>query len=84
MAPDGQEMRWTAPGKSLEAPVFEHLQINHYFIKSVAQWEQKMRRGYHDIERSGAEFAAYDRNEVADTAILRFVPHTKAIMSLVG
>ena len=76
----GRPADWDRPGVLAADPAFERLQVNHYFVKSAAQWRQKMARGYHDVVRSGAEFAAYDRNEVEDGAILRFVPATRRIM----
>lgn len=84
VTPQGDAVVWETPGLMAGAAVFERLQINHYFVKSQAQWRDKLRRGYHDIQRDAAAFAAYDRNEVEDTAILRFLPATLAVLQSNG
>ena len=73
-------VEWQTPGITAAQPDYEFMQVNHYFVKSLEQWQRKIQRGYHDLERSGAEFAAYDRNEVEDAAALRFLPTTKIIL----
>ncbi len=55
------------------------LQVNHYVTKSMAEWEVKRARGKADrdalaadFRREEAELELHDRNEVEDSAILRF------------
>lgn len=61
------------------------MQINHYFTKSRAEWERKRRRGRAPMAvadprriRDESAFGHHDRNEVEDTAILRFLPAVRA------
>ncbi len=83
VTPHGMLVEWASPGITTGEPVFDAIQINHYFIKSAEQWEEKMVRGYHDTKRTGSEtiFKNYDRNEVKDTAILSFLSTTEAIIT---
>ena len=57
---------------------FDVAQVNHYFVKSRAEFARKRARGRADVaegealkHRPEGEFAAYDRNEVEDASILR-------------
>jgi hypothetical protein len=67
-----------------DSVVFEGLVINHYFTKSQREWEQKRARGRatksisdKERERANSMFFEYDRNEVEDRAILRFLPSVR-------
>lgn len=52
--------------------------VHHYFVQSRARWSVKMARGYMDgTVRTEADFASYDRNEVANESALRFSGPTK-------
>lgn len=58
---------------------FNVAQVNHYFVKSRAEFDRKRARGRADVAdgealkyRHEGEFAAYDRNEEEDLSILRF------------
>jgi hypothetical protein len=77
----GAPIHWDIPGKTVEQPDLSLGQVNHYFTRSRAHWEQKMRRGYRDVVRPESAFAQYDRNEVEDTTALRFVPAVRAEMA---
>ena len=57
------------------------VRVHHYMTKSAEEWRAKVARGradrgYDDTEsgRTLDEFALWDRNEVEDTSILRFLP----------
>ena len=64
---------------------YEIAQINHYFVKSRAEWENKIRRGYTDgTVRDPGMFDAYDRNEVEDLTILRRLRSTQGWMRRIG
>ncbi len=65
----------------LDPANFAIAQVNHYFVKSAAEWERKIRRhrGYSSDEREGY-FERLDRNEVADAAILAHRDATRAWM----
>jgi hypothetical protein len=56
-------------------------QVNHYFVKSAAEWERKIRRhnGYSADDREGY-FARLDRNEVEDASILAHLDATRSWM----
>lgn len=55
----------------LDPANFAIAQVNHYFVKSVEEWDRKIRRykGYSSDDRDGY-FERLDRNEVEDTTIL--------------
>ena len=61
-----------AEGGVLERPNFAHAKIHHYLVRSKEHWQNKMRRGYHDVLRNEEFFKQYDRNEVQDTSARRF------------
>lgn len=51
---------------------FAVAQINHYFVRSRAEWALKVARGYTDgTVRDPGLFDTYDRNEIEDRTILR-------------
>ena len=67
-----------------DAVVHDKLVINHYFTKSHEEWLRKRVKGNvssriidPDWERPHEMFAAYDRNEIEETAILRFLPEIR-------
>src|ERR1700691_5516564 len=68
--PDGQEVVWESPGITLAIPRFDLMHINHYFTRSRADFADKIRRGAWTNQRSDADFAIYDRNEVADDSAM--------------
>ena len=61
-------------------PCYTEAWVNHYFVKSRAEWTQKVRRGRADTvdQRDIDRFEYYDRNECSDTTILRFGEPLKA------
>ena len=60
---------------------FAVAQVNHYFVKSRAEWAAKLRRGYGWTDEDRAPlFAMCDRNECEDSAILRWAPETRRWM----
>jgi len=83
--PEGRYMLWQrapevpgglARGVSRALPDYAVCRINHYFTRSHAHWQAKLRRGYpEDVAiRRQEEFAQYDRNEVADPIACRSLP----------
>ncbi len=64
---------WQNPGVTVQI-VLSPLRVNHYFTRSLVDWDLKIRRGYPDGLRKADEFAAYDRNEVRDEGMLRHLP----------
>ena len=56
----------------------KRLRINHYTIRSLQEYQEKINRGIADFDRPRVwAFEAYDRNEVEDLTIQRFVPQLK-------
>lgn len=78
--PDGTSIKWQIKGVT-ESPNLSDWYINHYFVRSRAQWEAKLARGYRDCTtRETNLFHIYDRNEVLDqTAAAR----TDAVLALI-
>ena len=64
-------------------PDFTFGKLHHYFVKSKADWVEKLERGYGDITRGFDEFYTYDRNEVLDESALLYEGGTKAILEKV-
>lgn len=81
VSPLGKPLHWELPGLSSGMPEYDLAQINHYFVKSSQQWTEKMKRGYHDTQRSVEIFSTYDRNDVFDRDILSLAPAVNKIMS---
>lgn len=81
VSPLGKPLHWELPGLSSDMPEYDSARINHYFVKSSQQWSGKMKRGYHDTQRSIEIFSIYDRNEVFDRDILGLSPAAHKIMS---
>jgi glycosyltransferase involved in cell wall biosynthesis len=85
--PQGQPMHWLpAPehggilaGVARDTPDYGVCRVNHYFTRSRAHWQAKLRRGYPGAPdlRSEAEFAEYDRNEIEDPIALRYLPELR-------
>jgi hypothetical protein len=72
-SPSGRQVVNENAGPVLEAD-YEIAQVNHYFVKSYAEWQAKLSRGYPDQTVRPLEmFHEYDRNEVHDASILRSV-----------
>ena len=60
-------------GVSRAAPDYALCRVNHYFTRSRAHWQAKLKRGYPSdlVVRKTEEFEEYDRNEVADPIAMR-------------
>lgn len=76
--------KWDELGITAGRAIYDVCQLNHYFIKSLAEWREKMKRGYPDQdigimneERILAEFEGFDRNDVADESALRLIDGTR-------
>lgn len=66
------------------SPVYGHMQINHYFCKSQAEFLLKRLKGladhpldFPDAMRAFQMFADHDRNECLEQTIFRFLYETK-------
>lgn len=68
----GEELSWSQPGVLDREPDYRMGKLHHYFTRSQAHWDAKIRRGYHDTDRKASEFEAYDRNEVFDDSAARY------------
>ena len=64
--PNGKEVIWAqgTQGISSELPDTSRWWLNHYFVKSEAEWSIKVNRGYNGERRADEEFQLYDRNEI--------------------
>jgi hypothetical protein len=73
-------------GVSRAEPDYDVLRVNHYFTRSRAQWDAKLRRGYpSDVElRRAEEFDLYDRNEVDDPIAARDAEALRAEVAALG
>lgn len=80
--PSGAYMLWlrapeapggTMRGMSRALPDWSVCRVNHYFTRSRAHWQAKLRRGYPAdfVQRSAEEFTLYDRNEALDPIAAR-------------
>lgn len=64
---------------------FAVAQINHYFVKSRAEWTAKLQRGYSWIDENRAPlFAMCDRNDCEDRTILSWKVDTERWMARLG
>jgi hypothetical protein len=72
----GMPVSWRTPGLTDGTPRLEPCRINHYFTRSQADWARTVEGAGNDL-RSMDDFANYDRNEIADDAILRFRQRTR-------
>lgn len=76
----GNSVPWASTG----VPNHELLQLNHYCTKSKEDFIAKLKRGradFPDDPRDWSYFEYFDRNEFKNTAIQRFVPRVKEVMS---
>lgn len=71
------------PGRGFAPVRYDHVQVNHYILKSRAEFERKRRRGsglrvvgdpMKFTHRDGSYFDDHDRNETIDESILRWSP----------
>ena len=63
---NGQNVTWKIKGVT-DIVDLSDWRVNHYFVRSYAQWETKLMRGYRDsTTRDKDLFHIYDRNEVVD------------------
>ncbi len=66
----------TIEGSSSQAVHFSKIRINHYFTKSLEDYQVKIARGRVDFlkgTRSMKEFDTHDKNDIHDTEILSLV-----------
>jgi hypothetical protein len=93
--PRGRYMLWLRAAESPDGlrrgvsraePDYDVLRVNHYFTRSRAQWDAKLRRGYpSDVElRRAEEFDLYDRNEVDDPIAARDAEALRAEVAALG
>jgi hypothetical protein len=75
---------WDELGITAERAVYSICQINHYFVRSLEEWREKMKRGYPDQDlgnidegRIVAEFHSFDRNDVVDQSAVAWAIKTK-------
>jgi hypothetical protein len=82
--PCGLRAEWDAPGMLKAAPDKLEWRVHHYFTRSRAHWQDRMRRGQLGaITRTAAEFDAYDRNDVFDSCAARFGSAVRLIVNKV-
>jgi len=87
----GATIRWwpaperggVLPGVLADLPDYSIARVNHYFTRSRAHWQAKIKRGYPSdmVVRKEEEFAHYDRNEILDPIALRYVPRLREARS---
>lgn len=83
--PNGQPILWGAePGLTSGVPDLSVCRLHHYFTRSLAHWDRKLQRGWRDTTRGYEAFNEYDRNEVLDGAIDRFLPELKLKLATMG
>jgi glycosyltransferase involved in cell wall biosynthesis len=75
---DGRELAFERPGVLAETPDFAAGKLHHYFCKSWADWQRKLRRGYRDTDRLDSDFQAHDINTVADNSAALLAPAVRA------
>ena len=76
---DGSVVAWRTPGIS-DAVDLRGWRVNHYFVRSRADWQAKMERGYRDTVRGAETFGVYDRNETEDRLAARRAPEVRALL----
>jgi glycosyltransferase involved in cell wall biosynthesis len=76
----GNPVDWAVLGLLAADPVYRGARLNHYFTRSWADWQQKLARGYRDIERQESVFFDYDRNEISDDSAAKRAPEIHAIL----
>jgi hypothetical protein len=82
--PCGLPAEWDAPGMLKAIPNKLEWRVHHYFTRSRAHWQDRMRRGQLGaITRTAAEFDAYDRNDVFDPCAARFGAAVRLIVDKV-
>jgi FkbM family methyltransferase len=77
----GAPLAFSSPGLLAENPDYAAGKLHHYFVQSWSHWQDKLRRGYHDILRAEAEFFVYDQNEIFDDSAKRLVNSVKTILT---
>ncbi len=79
---DGQVVDWQALGITKTVDLSGWC-VNHYFVRSYAQWEAKLSRGYRDVTRDKDLFTTYDRNEVLDQTAAAQAGSVRALLEQV-
>jgi hypothetical protein len=83
VTPSGRAPVWK--NEWVSTKVFDHevARLNHYLVKSRAEWEQKMDRGYRDMatDEHRLLFPRFDRNDDEDLCALRFLPAVKKTLA---
>lgn len=81
---NGQQIMWNVKGVT-ENVELSGWRINHYFIRSCAQWEAKLARGYRDYTtRDKSLFHIYDRNEIFDQTAAAQADVVRALLEKAG
>jgi glycosyltransferase involved in cell wall biosynthesis len=84
--PDGSVISsWKSEGRLKQFPAATQWRVNHYYTRSQAHWQQRMKRGQlGEFVRTMQEFKAYDRNEVEDRTATKYAGEVKLIMRQVA
>jgi hypothetical protein len=85
--PAGRPVKWQTPDTATKLAEHSVAQINHYFTRSAEDWRRKLARGYEGSDRGDSlrdKFKKFDRNEIEDRGVLRFVPAVRAALEAVG
>ena len=78
--PNGRRIKWKTEGMTAGIELSDWY-VNHYFVRSYAQWEAKLARGYRDATtRDKGLFQVYDRNEVIDQAAAARADAVRALL----
>jgi FkbM family methyltransferase len=77
----GERLAFAAPGYLADAPVYSGAKLHHYFTRSRAHWQRRLKRGGLKIVRTEQEFFDYDRNELFDDAAARAAPQLTAMIA---
>jgi hypothetical protein len=77
--PEGRPITVDAEGaRTLSRPSGVKWRLHHYFVRSRAQWDEKLARGYWDSTyRNMTSFFQHDRNEIVDSAGTATLPRIR-------
>ena len=81
---DGTTLVMRSHGESQDTAGFDICRLNHYFVRSRAHWNAKLRRGYREGHRPADQFEAHDLNDVEDLWVAGYAPRIKATLGSIN
>ncbi len=76
----GAPLTFNTPGVLTESRDYDGVKLHHYFTRSWAHWQDRLKRGNLGGLRNEQQFHDYDRNEVQDASAAQHAAKIRSMM----